>query len=197
MAFDKIKSGLKNVFDLAVHGESTANYKRKPEVVGALVEANIGLGPADDKAYADRLRDVLMQVPTKDLDTLKNSKVGIILDKRLGEQILGARDRAIFAVFYKRTDGNVVGLQDSGKSKKETGYFDTTSHDGAAALSKLADYIRGGGLNGQDDTLFASRYHYSAGMRGGGVTVMEWRLARLFDLGTQNKNPGLNTPPKP
>ena len=191
MAFDKITGSLKNVFDYAVHGESTANYKRKPQVADAIIAAQ----PAPDAAYADRLRDVLMQVKTADLDTLKETNISIVLDKRLAKQELGFRDYAIFAAFYKRAEGNIVSLQDSGKSKRETGYFDTVSFNDAAALSKLADYIRAGGLNGREDTLYASRYSYAT--RGASVTSMEWRLAGMFDKKTQSKNPALQSPPKP
>ena len=189
MAFDKLRASLKNAFDYAVHGESSANFQRKAQVADAIVAAQT----TPDAGYAERLRDVLMQVKTADLDTLKDSKVAIVLDKRLAEQNLGFRDYAIFAAFYKRAEGNTVSLQDSGKTKSETGYFDTTSLNGANALTKLADYIRSGGLNGREETLYASRYSYAT--RGASVTYMEWRLADRFDAKTVAKNPTLQKPP--
>ncbi len=189
MAFDKLRASLKNAFDYAVHGESSANFKRKPEVADAIVAAQT----APDAGYAERLRDVLMQVKTADLDTLKDAKISIVLDQRLAKQDLGFRDYAIYAAFYKRADGNTVSLQDSGKTKRETGYFDTTSLNDANALSKLAQYIRDGGLNGREETLYASRYSYAT--RGAAVTFMEWRLQDRFDAKTVAKNPALKSPP--
>jgi len=195
-ALTTLKSTLKNAFDYVVHRESTENRQRKPQVIAALVTANMPFSDGTD-SYEARLVDALSKTRTRDLETLQGANVSIILDTRLTAQDLGLRDRAISGAYYQQGGKRIVALQDGGKTDAGTGFFSPLYSDvGAQVMERLAELIREGALPKGDAAMYASRYTYHSG-RAGAVTRMEWRGAAGFDQKTLAKNPGLKLPPRP
>ncbi|MDE1151713.1 MAG: hypothetical protein PW788_04170 [Micavibrio sp.] len=194
--FTTLKSSLKNAFDYAVYRESTENRLKKPQVIAALVTANMPFADGTE-SYELRLVEALKRTRTRDLETLQGANVSIILDTRLTAQTLGFADRAISGAYYQTAGKRIVALPDGGKTDAQGGMFDPLySEQGAHVLERLAGLVREGALPKGDTAMYASRYAYHSG-RAGTVTVMEWRAAAGFDQKTLAKNPALKLPPRP
>lgn len=196
--FKKIKSALKEAFSYVVHGESTKDHNRKPEIVDAIVRHTLAVadtGPVTlgDNNYENRLREVLMQTDTRDLETLRDRNIAIVLDRRLEGQKNGWFDKEMIGVYYNQGKG-VVALWDSGKTSKDAGFFGRSAADhGHEMLEKLAEMARDGDLDKQVERFYAGRYTYAYGKTY--VTKTEWRSESDFDDSSIRKNPQLLTPP--
>jgi hypothetical protein len=193
----------KNVFNYIVHGESTADRARKPEIVEQVLKhslATADTGPVTlGNAYEDRLREVLMSTTTADLEYLRDRKITICLDTRLYDQKQGWLDKEIMGVFYNDgqkgcNQGGTIALWDNGKTSANTGFFDRGAYDhGSDMLEKMAEMMRCGNIEDGESRYYAARYtrHYGKTQH----TYTEWRSGSDFDDGAVKKNPELQNPP--
>lgn len=134
----KIKSGLKNVFNLVVRGETNAEIARKPEAVSALIDFSARWFPEASEDTTAKLRGILDRMKTTDIDFLLARGVAVGIDARLGGQNLNS-DQRIDALYYSRgKEGGTLSLRPEG--------------DGApgdisrGAMRNLAALLRTGGV---------------------------------------------------
>lgn len=189
----------KNIFNHIVHGESTADRERKPEIVEGILKhslAHADTGPFSfGDAYEDRLREVLMDTCTADLEYLRDRKITLCLDTRLYDQKQGWFDKEIMGVFYNEGDkGGTIALWDNGKKPENTGFFDRGAYDhGSDMLGKMAEMLRDGDIEDRERHYYFGSYTRTIGKTM--QTYTEWRAESDFDDGAVKKNPELLQPP--
>jgi hypothetical protein len=201
-----MKPSLKKAFALAamalalVGCENKADIGRKPEVAESMITQSLATcetGPVhgSQAEYAERLRAVLMNQRTADLEAIRDNGVTICLDQRLATQTTGSWDKRIDGVYYNHYDGSrsIVSFWDNGTQPKDASIWHLDAYDHAGAgLSKLAAKLRDGeGIKGS--YLYAARYSYHSGKTTHYTT--RWKEAKDFDQDSINANPGLKAPP--
>ena len=168
--------------------ENAADIARKPDVAEATIKNSVEkctITAESDAAYAARLRDVLMEVRTRHLETLNNNKTTICLDKRIDSQVNGTWDSFIYGVYNKKE--NVVSLLDNARG--QSGLMTREAADyGETMVTRIAEKIEDGDLS----TAFA--YAKTTGCGKGCVTA-KWYDDNDFDKDSIAKNPQLKTPP--
>lgn len=177
--------------------ESRQDAARKPDVVEPMVQSSIEactIAANDTKAaYGARLREVLMDVHTKDLDTLREKNVTVCLDSRQENQTEGFFDQNILGVLYNANPTQpVLGLYDN---FNKGGFFTTKTHSyGSEVVSTLADSYQDNDVPNSITYGYASTYSYYCGKGCTNIQV-EWRKAADFDQDSIAKNPQLKTSP--
>lgn len=160
--------------------ESAQDIARKPAIAEQMVETSQQLctpGPVNVVPYADRLRNVLMDTRTRDLQTLKDNNITICMDQRLSSQDQSILDIKMDGIFYQ--NANVVGLWDSGWPTQAPVV-------GSQELSALAMDIRLGKMPPQNSLRYAHRY--------GNRDIEVW--SNLSDRDQHLvRNPSLKSPP--
>ena len=191
----KIAVPLALVFSLAAC-ESGQDIARKPGVAESLIEnsaAKCETGPINGNKmqYSSRLRKILMDTPTKDLERLKDNGITICLDQRLSHQRNDLFDSRIDGIFYNNNSIPVVSLWDDGKMPGESGFFSLKSYDyGDINLENLSDKISDNKVPAQGTYMYSSRYNC-----GKSCIRSQWRSAPDFDQDSIAKNPELKSPP--
>jgi hypothetical protein len=189
----------KNIFNHIAHGEGTADRERKGPVAEEVLKHSLANADTSvDKfgdSYADRLREVLMETRTEDLEYLRDRKITICLDTRLSSQQQGWFDKEILGIFYNDgPKGGTIALWDNGKKSENTGFFGRGAYDhGSDMLEKMAWLMRTGNIDNDQ-----VRYYFASYTRHTGKTThtyTEWRSGYDFDDGTIEKNPELLQPP--
>ncbi|MEZ0261626.1 MAG: hypothetical protein ACAH80_11500 [Alphaproteobacteria bacterium] len=189
----------KNIFNHIVHGESTVDLERKQPVAEEVLQHSLAHADTsvDDfgNAYADRLREVLMETRTVDLELLRDRKITICLDTRLSSQKQGFFDKEILGIFYNDgVKGGTIALWDNGKTSQNTGFFDRSAYaHGSDMLEKMAWLMRTGNIDNDQVRYYFASYTRSTGKTT--KTYTEWRSGYNFDDGTIGKNPELLKPP--
>ena len=174
---DKSKSTLKNIFSYAVHGESAANFARKPAAIDAVVALAAplaGLGDSRDD-YEVRLRDVLAATRTTTLDKISAAGIIVALEPKLREVEGAYNGRVIDAAYYAAnandTGKPVLALFDNGLTRREAGIWGgSTAEYAVRALERFGDFA---GAPIKAEKLIAQRRIYAAS-RPSGVTITEW-----------------------
>lgn len=174
----KISSTLRDAFSYAVYQESTADRTRKPVVIDAIVEKSAPFLDTAAAGYEDRLRKVLNETRTKQLDVLLEKNVAVGLDTRFNAQRRDApNDRLLEGAYYPATDGKpaILTLWDSGLDAKATFLSPGGATQAANFVEKLAHILKEGEPK---ETLYASRITTADAVGGVGmvaiVTTTEW-----------------------
>lgn len=178
--------------------ENARDVERKPDVVEPIVKESVlkcdFQGSSTD--YTHRLRTVLMDSRTKDLELLSSKNVTICLDGRLGAQTNDFADQMIMGVLYnKGTSHPTVSLFDNGKVGSAGSFWKSDTDDfGSMLIGALAEKISDtkGAANGEID--YAGIYSSYCG-NGCMSFYAEWSTAEKFDQAGVNKNPQLTAPP--
>lgn len=189
----------KNIFNHIIYGESTEERARKAPIAEQVLKHSLAHADTSvDKfgdSYADRLREVLMETRTADLEYLRDRNITICLDTRLYNQKQGWFDKEIMGIFYNDGEkGGTIALWDNGKVSANTGFFDRGAYEhGSDMLEKMAEMMR----NGEIETDQVRYYFASYTRQVGKVTqnYTEWRSGYDFDDGAIDKNPELLQPP--
>lgn len=126
--------------------ESAADIERKPEVANGMVEqslARCNLQGDSAQKYGQRLREVLVNTRTTNLEKLQSEGVTVCLDRRLSSQ--KTRFLSAFAEgTYYRTDHTLT-IIDSGKNNDSSSVFTRDAIDhGGLIIARLADKISHG-----------------------------------------------------
>lgn len=167
--------------------ENSADIARKPDAAEAIVKNSLKECKVKDSdaTYGDRLRSVLMDVRSNNLDVLINNKTTICLDARIDSQVNGTWDSFIWGIYNKKE--NVVSLLDNASGTK--GFFDRDAQDyGEVMVTRIAEKIKDGDVS----TAFA--YARKSGC-GKNCTTVRWYDDNNFDSDSIAKNPQLKTPP--
>lgn len=175
--------------------ESKQDIERKPDVARDMIENSIakcdtGQVAAEDGApYAERLRKVLMNTNTRDLETLRDNGYTVALDQRLSKQNTGFWDTDIQGVAYNEGAEKYISIWDDGKIESSFWSKDAYEH-GSTTLEDIARDIRDGDEEATSPVSYAGVYS-----RGKGGTYVDWKTSEDFDQDSQAKNPELRTPP--
>lgn len=196
-----MKNNLKKIFALATLGlvlagcESSADKARKPEVADAMVEQSVAAcetGPVNGspEQYAQRLRNILMDTRTADMDLLRQNNITVCLDQRLANQNNGWLDRRMEGVFYNNGGkGSVLTLWDNGKGPS---FWSKDASDwGSRLIHNFAYEVRKGRIQSTDAHWYGYEYSYTTSCGKDCTTTnydVDWTRERRFDKDTIRKN---------
>jgi hypothetical protein len=174
----KISSTLRDAFSYAVYQESSADRMRKPVIIDAIIEKSEAFLDTSAAGYETRLRKVLAETRTKQLDVLLEKNVAVGLDTRFNAQRQqNANDRLLEGAYYPAADGKpaILTLWDNGIDQKANIITPSGATQAANFVEKLAQILREGEPK---ETLFASRLTTADAFSGVGmvaiVTTTEW-----------------------
>lgn len=194
----KISSTLRDAFSYAVYQESSADRTRKPVIVDAIIEKSAPFLDTSAAGYEDRLRKVLNETRTKQLDVLLEKNVAVGLDTRFGTQRQeNANDRLLEGAYYPAAEGKpaILTLWDAGIDAKANLFTPSGATQAANFVEKLAHMLKEGEPK---ETLYASRLTTVDAAGGIGmvaiVTTTEWQTkAELRE--TASKTAAVTQPP--
>ena len=203
----KVASGavaLTLVFGLAACGESSIDLQRKPELVDLLVDRAVATcqmqqSELDQAPYANRLKDVLFEAPTKTLDYFKDNNITICLDKRLNDQHNGFFTTDAKAIYYPSE--KTLTLWDNGKAEGQKWFYESTAASrGYKYLNEFPEQF-GGWFSDYKSVNDIQRpmigYSYSASC-GKNCTTTRYAWENMDDFMLSNAiadNPILSVPP--
>lgn len=194
----KISSTLRDAFSYAVYQESSADRLRKAVIVDAIVEKSEAYFDTTAAGYEDRLRKVLNDTRTKQLDVLLEKNVAVGLDTRFNAQRQeNANDRLLEGAYYPAAGGKpaILALWDNGLDAKANLLTPSGATQAANFVEKLAHMLKAGE---PAETLYASRLTTVDAAGGIGlvaiVTTTEWETkAQLRE--TAKKTASVTQPP--
>lgn len=204
-----MKSGLKKVFAVAamalalVGCESRIDKDRKADVAEDMIKTSVTYcqpGPiaGSPAEYGQRLRNVLMQSYTADMDVLKQHNVIVCLDQRLTDQKLGWLDTRMEGVYYNNGgQGGVLTIWDNGK---EPSFWSKDASDwGASLIHDFAAQLKNGKIKPTDAHWYAYEGSYIVSCGKDCWTTqyyVDWVKEQKFDKDTIRKNQVIvQTPP--
>lgn len=194
----KISSTLRDAFSYAVYQESSADRTRKPVIVDAIIEKSAPFLDTSAAGYEDRLRKVLSETRTKQLDVLLEKNVAVGLDTRFGtQQRETPNDRVLEGAYYPAAEGKpaILTLWDAGIDAKANFLLPSGAAQAAIFIEKLSGILKAGEPT---ETLYASRLTTIDAFSGVGmvgiVTTTEWETkAQLKE--TAAKTAAVTQPP--
>lgn len=194
----KISSTLRDAFSFAVYQENSSDHTRKPVVIDAIVEKSAPFLDTSAPGYEDRLRKVLAETRTKQLDVLLEKNVAVGLDTRFSaQQRTAPNDRLLEGAYYPAADGKpaILTLWDAGIDAKANFLTPSGATQAANFVEKLAHILKAGE---PAETLYASRLTTIDAAGGIGmvaiVTTTEWETkAQLKE--TASKTAAVTQPP--
>ncbi len=194
----KISATLRDAFSYAVYQESSDDRTRKPVIIDAIVEKSAPFLDTSAPGYEDRLRKVLNETRTKQLDVLLEKNVAVGLDTRFNAQRQqNANDRLLEGAYYPAADGKpaILALWDNGLDVKANFITPSGATQAANFVEKLAHMLKAGE---PAETLYASRLTTIDAAGGVGlvaiVTTTEWETkAQLREAA--NKTASVTTAP--
>lgn len=194
----KISSTLRDAFSYAVYQESSADRTRKPVVIDAIIEKSAPFLDTSATGYEDRLRKVLNETRTKQLDVLLEKNVAVGLDTRFSaQQRETPNERVLEGAYYPAADGKpaILTLWDAGIDAKANLLLPSGAAQAAVFVEKLAGILKQGEPK---ETLYASRLTTIDAFSGVGmvgiVTTTEWETkAQLKE--TARKTAAVTTAP--
>ncbi len=174
----KISSKLRDAFSYAVYQESSDDRLRKSAVIDAIIEKSAPYLDTSAKGYETRLRKVLTETRTKNLDVLLEKNVAIGLDTRFGaQQREAANDRLLEGAYYPAAEGKpaILALWDNGLDVKSSIVTPSGATQAANFVEKLSQILKAGEPK---ETLYASRLTTIDAAGGMGmvaiITTTEW-----------------------
>ncbi len=183
---DRIKSGLRNLFNHLSRGEGTEELARKPEIIKSLIDSSAAFFDTSAEGYAEMLRVRMSRVKTEDLEYLQLRGVTVGIDARLGKQQKG--EKYIDAVFYSNgVKGGTLAL-----SPRENPAYSTSN--GTEILGGLAGHLRYKNL-AAGEFLYATFVIEAFGRAV--FTGTRWFSPDVVPAAYINRHPVLKNPPKP
>ena len=194
----KISSTLRDAFSYAVYQESSADRTRKPIIIDAIIEKSAPFLDTSATGYEDRLRKVLNETRTKQLDVLLEKNIAVGLDTRFSaQQRETPNDRVLEGAYYPAADGKpaILTLWDAGIDAKANLLLPSGAAQAAVFVEKLTGILKQGEPK---ETLYASRLTTIDAFSGVGmvgiVTTTEWETtAQLKE--TARKTAAVTTAP--
>ncbi|MDI1227745.1 MAG: hypothetical protein PSY14_08680 [bacterium] len=194
----RISSTLRDAFSYAVHQENSSDYTRKSVVIDALIEKSAPFLDTSAAGYETRLRKVLAETRTKQLDVLLEKNVAIGLDSRFDTQRReAANDRLLEGAYYPASEGKpaILTLWDNGLDVKASIITPSGATQAANFVENLAVILKAGEPK---ETLYASRLTTVDAAGGIGmvaiITTTEWETrAQLRE--TASKTAAVTQPP--
>lgn len=190
-------------FVMWLNSESDEDKATKPAVIEQIVENALDVCSNNDSAVVTpRMQDILKNVKTKHLRTLRDNNVSVCLDTRLPDQKNGFFDREMQGIYYSgvlSSDSgsltSIVSLWDNGQPVSEDGFFKKDASDrGAEMVTSFAKAVSKHGLPKQGEHKIAGLYTYSCG-KNCTRTEIRWKSIESFDRDTVRKNPLFERPP--
>lgn len=168
------------VFGLAACDDFAADRERKPALMALLVDRATGVcdtQPAerDQASYAQRLTDVLYDVPVRTLDFFKDNEIAICLDKRLADQTKVFMGTFAEGVYYPSE--NILTLWDNGKAEGHRGFLDASAATRGYIYLNAFRSMFGEGSGGAAAPMIGYSYRASCG-ENCLQTLYGWKSAR-------------------
>ncbi|HTK84912.1 MAG TPA: hypothetical protein VL625_07480 [Patescibacteria group bacterium] len=194
-----LNNTLTKIFAVAAIGltlagcESNADKMRKPMVAENAITQSMNVcqpGAVNPDGYADRLRNILMDTRTADMETLQRNHITVCLDQRLSQQHLGWFDNRMEGVYYNDgKNGGVLTIWDNGQGPS---FWSKDASDwGSALIHDFAYQVTKGRINPGDKHWFGYEYSYTTSCGQNCTTTnydVDWTRERKFDKDTIHNN---------
>ncbi|TAL30571.1 MAG: hypothetical protein EPN97_12200 [Alphaproteobacteria bacterium] len=196
-----MKGSLKKIFAIAAMGlalagcESRIDKDRKADVASDIIQTSVTYcqpGPVNGSPadYSQRLRNILLDSYTADMDVLKQNNIVVCLDQRLTDQNLGWLDTRMEGVYYNNGGkGGVLTLWDNGKPPS---FWSRDASDwGSSLIHDFANQVRKGKIKASDAHWYAYEGSYTTSCGQNCTTTnyyVDWVKEQKFDKDTIRKN---------
>jgi hypothetical protein len=196
-----MKASLRKIFAVAAMGltlvgcESGVDKARKADVAEDVIKTSLTYcqpGPVNGSPaeYGQRLRNILLNVRTADMDVLKQNNIMVCLDQRLADQKLGWFDTRMEGVYYNNGgQGGVLTIWDNGKGPS---FWSKDASDwGSSLIHDFANQVRKGRIKATDAHWYAYEGSYTTSCGNNCTTTnyyVDWVREQKFDKDTIHKN---------